>query len=120
MLSDKGVNPFFVPDFDDVTGAADNAYDASFFQNYPVVDGVFSWESAWPQESEDLVNVSSAKDQTSLQAARAAGLKLYLHDESTAHYISVAYEMLTTRRSYSALFCPIQAYRLRPELVSPR
>ncbi|KAI0774388.1 glycoside hydrolase [Fomes fomentarius] len=85
VLSGGGVNPFFVPDFDDFTGAAGNAYDASFFQNYPVVDGVFSWESAWPQESEGLVNVSSAKDQTSLQAARAAG-KLYMMPLSSVQF----------------------------------
>lgn len=74
VLAGQGINPFFVPDFDDYGGAT---YDASFFQNYPVVDGVFSWEAAWPEVNEGVVNVSSAKDQAGLQAAHAAK-KVYM------------------------------------------
>ena len=74
VLSAQGINPFFVPDFDDYGGAT---YDSTFFSNYPVVDGVFSWESAWPQITEGLVNVSDSKDQAGLQAARAAN-KVYM------------------------------------------
>ena len=76
-LAAQGINPFFVPDFDDYGGAT---YDATFFADYPVVDGVMSWESAWPEISEGLVNVSSAKDQAGQQAAHDAG-KLYMMRE---------------------------------------
>ncbi|KAI0759582.1 glycoside hydrolase [Trametes elegans] len=73
-LAADGISPFFVPDFDDYGGAE---YDAAFFNNYPVVDGVMGWESAWPQVSEGVANVSSAKDQTALTNAHAAG-KVYM------------------------------------------
>ncbi len=73
-LASSGINPFFVPDFDDYGGAA---YDAAFFGNYPVVDGVLSWEAAWPEVNEGTANVSSAKDQVAIQAAHAAG-KVYM------------------------------------------
>lgn len=83
-LAASGINPFFVPDFDDYGGAT---YDANFFRNYPVVDGVFSWESAWPQVNEGITNVSSSKDQAGLQAARAAG-KVYMMRTSPTRCIS--------------------------------
>ncbi|KAL1949763.1 hypothetical protein VTO73DRAFT_8644 [Trametes versicolor] len=82
VLSSQGINPFFVPDFDDYGGAT---YDANFFNNYPVVDGVMSWESAWPEVSDGLVNVSSSKDQTALTNARAAG-KLYMMPLSSVQF----------------------------------
>ncbi|KAI1796269.1 glycoside hydrolase [Ganoderma leucocontextum] len=82
VLSSQGINPFFVPDFDDYGGAT---YDSTFFNNYPVVDGVFSWESAWPQINEGLVNVSDSKDQAGLQAARAAN-KLYMMPLSSLQF----------------------------------
>ncbi|KAI0654666.1 glycoside hydrolase [Cubamyces menziesii] len=81
-LAADGINPFFVPDFDDYGGAT---YDANFFNNYPVVDGVMSWESAWPEVSEGLVNVSSAKDQTALANAHAAG-KVYMMPLSSVQF----------------------------------
>ncbi|KAI0636141.1 glycoside hydrolase [Trametes polyzona] len=82
VLAAEGINPFFVPDFDDYGGAA---YDANFFRNYPVVDGVLGWESAWPQVSEGVANVSSAKDQTALSAAHAAG-KVYMMPLSSVQF----------------------------------
>ncbi|KAI0720253.1 glycoside hydrolase [Cerioporus squamosus] len=81
-LASSGINPFFVPDFDDYGGAT---YDATFFSNYPVVDGVLSWEAAWPQESEGTANVSSAKDQVAIQAAHAAG-KVYMMPLSSLQF----------------------------------
>ncbi len=83
VLSGQGVNPFFVPDFDDYGGAT---YDSAFFNDYTVVDGVFSWESAWPQINEGLVNVSDSKDQAGLQAARAAN-KVYMMRTSAASHL---------------------------------
>ncbi|KAI0754767.1 glycoside hydrolase [Daedaleopsis nitida] len=82
VLASSGINPFFVPDFDDYGGAA---YDANFFGNYPVVDGVMGWESAWPQVSEGITNVSSSKDSTALSAARAAG-KVYMMPLSSLQF----------------------------------
>ncbi|KAH9847549.1 glycoside hydrolase [Lenzites betulinus] len=82
VLAADGINPFFMPDFDDYGGAS---YDANFFANYPVVDGVMSWESAWPEISEGVVNVSSAKDQTALTNARSAG-KVYMMPLSSVQF----------------------------------
>ncbi|RPD67031.1 glycoside hydrolase [Lentinus tigrinus ALCF2SS1-7] len=81
-LASSGINPFFVPDFDDYGGAT---YDDAFFSNYPVVDGVFSWEAAWPQESEGIANVSSAKDQVAIQASHATG-KVYMMPLSSLQF----------------------------------
>ncbi|KAL1949764.1 hypothetical protein VTO73DRAFT_8645 [Trametes versicolor] len=77
VLANSGVKPFFVPDFDDFNNQLGGTYDTQFFQDFPVVDGVFSWESAWPEVPEGHVNVSSAKDQTGLTNAHAAG-KVYM------------------------------------------
>lgn len=63
---------FFMPDFDDAPD-----YPDSFFNTYPVVDGAFGWESAWPEISEGLVNVSDSVDQTMLSSAQAAS-KAYM------------------------------------------
>ncbi|TFK94672.1 glycoside hydrolase family 71 protein [Polyporus arcularius HHB13444] len=81
-LASSGINPFFVPDFDDYGGAT---YDAAFFSNYPVVDGVLSWEAAWPEVNEGTANVSSAKDQVAIQAAHAAG-KVYMMPLSSLQF----------------------------------
>ncbi|EJF61327.1 glycoside hydrolase [Dichomitus squalens LYAD-421 SS1] len=85
VLSGQGINPFFVPDFDDYTGSAGSTYDSTFFSNYGSVDGVFSWESAWPEISEGLVNVSNSKDQAGLQAAHAAN-KVYMMPLSSLQF----------------------------------
>ncbi|KAI0648825.1 glycoside hydrolase [Trametes meyenii] len=77
VLARSGVNPFFVPDFDDFNNQLGGTYDTQFFQDFTVVDGVFSWESAWPEVAEGHVNVSSAKDQAGLTNAHAAG-KVYM------------------------------------------
>lgn len=71
-LESRGISPFFVPDFDDWSG-----YPNGFFNAFPVVDGAFSWESAWPQVSEGKANVSDVVDVTVLRDAHAAG-KIYI------------------------------------------
>ncbi|KAL1966115.1 hypothetical protein VTN77DRAFT_4863 [Rasamsonia byssochlamydoides] len=76
----KGINPFFVPDFDDWSG-----YPNGFFDTFSVVDGAFSWESAWPEVSGGKVNVSDSIDQTVLQEARAAK-KVYMMPLSTFQF----------------------------------
>ncbi|TFB02978.1 Glucan endo-1,3-alpha-glucosidase agn1 [Trichoderma ghanense] len=66
-LVSQGINPYFVPNFGDWSGWPNN-----FFASYPSVDGVFSWESAWPDPGTTISNVSDAVDQNLAQQARAA------------------------------------------------
>ncbi|KAI3319662.1 glycoside hydrolase family 71 protein [Xylariaceae sp. AK1471] len=69
---------------------ADGSYysqPATFFQNWGgVVDGVFSWETNWPDVSDTPGNnVSSTRDQAVKTAADAAG-KTYVMGLSTLQY----------------------------------
>ncbi|KAI1772010.1 glycoside hydrolase family 71 protein [Hypoxylon cercidicola] len=57
-----------------------------FFQSWgDAVDGVFSWETAWPDTSDTPVNVSSARDEAVKAAADAAG-KTYVMGLSSLQY----------------------------------
>lgn len=59
---------------------------SGFFKSWgDAVDGVFSWETAWPDTSETPVNVSSTKDQAVKSAADAAG-KAYMMGLSSIQY----------------------------------
>ncbi|KAI2620511.1 glycoside hydrolase family 71 protein [Hypoxylon sp. NC1633] len=59
---------------------------AAFFQSWgDAVDGVFSWETAWPETSETPVNVSSTRDEAVKSAADAAG-KAYMMGLSSLQY----------------------------------
>ncbi|KAI1761268.1 glycoside hydrolase family 71 protein [Hypoxylon sp. FL1150] len=59
---------------------------SAFFQSWDdAVDGVFSWETAWPDTSDTPVNVSSTKDQAVKSAADAAG-KAYMMGLSSLQY----------------------------------
>jgi glucan endo-1,3-alpha-glucosidase len=64
--------PFFVPDFDDWSG-----WPNKFFNNFPSVDGAFSWEAAWPAPGTGQVPVSDSVDRNILAQAQAAG-KAYM------------------------------------------
>ncbi|KAI5865695.1 glycoside hydrolase family 71 protein [Durotheca rogersii] len=68
---------------------ADGSYysdPAAFFQSWgDAVDGVFSWETAWPDTSDVPVNVSSARDEAVKSAADAAG-KTYMMGLSPLQY----------------------------------
>lgn len=68
----RGILPYFVPDFDDWPG-----YPAGFFDSFPVVDGAFSWESAWPGAGTVAANVSDSVDESLIEQAHAAG-KVYM------------------------------------------
>lgn len=68
----QGVTPYFVPDFDDWTG-----YPTGFFDAFPVVDGAFSWESAWPGAGTTAANVSDGVDQSLIEQAHGVG-KVYM------------------------------------------
>ena len=74
-LINDGLNPFFVPDFDDTSG-----YPNGFFSEFPVVNGAYSWESAWTPPGTTISNVSDAVDQSMIQQAQAAG-KVYMMRE---------------------------------------
>jgi glucan endo-1,3-alpha-glucosidase len=75
MTSTHGIKPFFVPDFDDFSG-----YPNGLLSSFPILDGVFSWETAWPAAGNTPTNVSSQVDSAALQQARAAG-KVYMMRE---------------------------------------
>jgi glucan endo-1,3-alpha-glucosidase len=72
LISTHGITPYFVPDFDDFSG-----YPTGVFSTYPILDGVYSWESAWPSPGTAPANVSDGIDSAALQQARAAG-KTYM------------------------------------------
>jgi glucan endo-1,3-alpha-glucosidase len=72
LTSTHGIKPFFVPDFDDFSG-----YPNGVFSAYPILNGVFSWESAWPSPGTAPTNVTSQVDSAALQQAHAAG-KAYM------------------------------------------
>ncbi|KAI1081857.1 glycoside hydrolase family 71 protein [Whalleya microplaca] len=68
--------------------AAENYYQnpATFFQNWgSALDGVFSWETAWPADSDKPTNVSSSQDEAVKKAADAAQ-KTYMMGLSTLQY----------------------------------
>ncbi|EED14793.1 glucan endo-1,3-alpha-glucosidase agn1 precursor, putative [Talaromyces stipitatus ATCC 10500] len=75
-----GVTPYFVPDFDDWSG-----FPQGFFDSFPVVDGAFSWESAWPSAGSTAANVSDSVDESLIQQAHAAG-KVYMMPLSTFQF----------------------------------
>ncbi|KAI2782674.1 glycoside hydrolase family 71 protein [Daldinia loculata] len=59
---------------------------AAFFQSWgDAIDGVFSWETAWPETSETPANVSSVRDEAVKSAADAAG-KAYVMGLSSLQY----------------------------------
>ncbi|KAI1138033.1 glycoside hydrolase family 71 protein [Hypoxylon sp. FL0543] len=59
---------------------------SEFFQSWgDAIDGVFTWETAWPDTSDTPVNVSSTKDQAVKSAADAAG-KAYMMGLSSLQY----------------------------------
>ncbi|KAI0123459.1 glycoside hydrolase [Xylariales sp. AK1849] len=75
---------YFVPDFDD----SDDYYTDinSWMSSWSsVVDGVFSWETAWPGRSETAANVSTEVDEEILAAATSAG-KDYMIGLSSLQY----------------------------------
>lgn len=71
-LEAQGVNPFFVPNFDNWSG-----YPTGFFDEFTTVDGALSWEVAWPGAGSTVSNVSDSVDSTLVKDAHAAG-KVYM------------------------------------------
>ncbi|KAL4866187.1 glycosyl hydrolase family 71-domain-containing protein [Aspergillus spectabilis] len=60
--------PFFVPDFDDWFG-----WPNDFVHSFPVTDGAFSWEAAWPAPGTGQSTISDTVDRNILTQAIAAG-----------------------------------------------
>lgn len=59
----------------------------AFFQTWgDAIDGVFTWETAWPEASETPVNVTSEKDVAIKEAADGAG-KSYMMGEREELYL---------------------------------
>ncbi|KAH8705699.1 glycoside hydrolase [Talaromyces proteolyticus] len=80
VLSGAGIDVFFVPDFDDASN-----YPTDFFSTFTVVDGAFSWETAWPTVGAGVVNVSDTVDASVLGDAHSAG-KIYMMPLSTFQF----------------------------------
>lgn len=63
LKTKHNVTPFFIPSFDDMDG-----YPNGLVNKFgSVIDGAFSWESAWPAPSNNKDVVSSAMDQSVMQ-----------------------------------------------------
>ncbi|KAJ1331844.1 glucan endo-1,3-alpha-glucosidase [Microdochium nivale] len=77
---------FFVPVFDQQNIEGYYTDHEAFWATWSAaLDGVFSWEQAWPSESSTHQNISSSLDFTLLSAARSRG-KAYMSGLSALQY----------------------------------
>lgn len=75
---------YFVPNFDDTPNYFDDP--GTWMNDWgQAIDGAFSWETAWPRNSDSPSNVSSVLDEKVLKAAHANG-KTYMMPISTLQY----------------------------------
>lgn len=72
LMNNYGITPYFVPDFDNWSG-----YPNGFVVAYPVIDGAFTWEAAWPAPGNTVASVSDSVDQNLLSQAQAAGKNVH-------------------------------------------
>lgn len=79
-LAASGIKTYFVPCFSDSSVAPSSLYDT-----FPVADGLFSWDTAWPYVGDGKVNVSSSVDQQ-LQTAAKAAKKAYMMPWSSLQF----------------------------------
>jgi glucan endo-1,3-alpha-glucosidase len=75
---------YFVPDFDD-TADYYTDIDSWFMTWGGIVDGLFSWETAWPEQQNTPTNESISSDLTVMAAATANG-KAYMMPLSTLQF----------------------------------
>lgn len=75
---------YFVPDFDDGLDYYTN-FDSWLGAWASVVDGVFSWETAWPSTSDTASNVSTSSDESIMTSIHNAG-KSYMIPLSSLQY----------------------------------
>ncbi|KAL2796667.1 glycoside hydrolase [Aspergillus keveii] len=81
---------YLIPNLDDSAPRAGDSAPyyidpAGQLSGYDVVDGFFSWESAWPASTGGPVNVSSARDQAVMEYAHSVG-KDYMMGLSSLQY----------------------------------
>ncbi|KAK8047157.1 hypothetical protein PG996_015221 [Apiospora saccharicola] len=75
---------YFVPNFDDTPNYFDKP--GTWMNDWgKAIDGAFSWETAWPRNSNTPSNVSSVQDESVLKAAHAKN-KAYMMPLSTLQY----------------------------------
>ncbi|KAL1649606.1 hypothetical protein SLS58_001663 [Diplodia intermedia] len=75
-----GFEPYFISDFGLYSSESASASESLMgsLQTYSAVDGVFSWETAWPAQDDGIASIlSSVTDKVGLDAAHATG-KSYL------------------------------------------
>jgi glucan endo-1,3-alpha-glucosidase len=65
VLAAKGKPIFFVPNFDD-----SKVQPSNFFNDFPSLDGVMGWDTAWPWQGDSYKNVSSSVDAAYLSSAQ--------------------------------------------------
>jgi glucan endo-1,3-alpha-glucosidase len=80
-LADAGIDITFLPDFDDASN-----YPTNVFEDFPIVDGLYGWESAWPEISDGLVSETDTIDKEVISQAHAAG-KIYMMRQFTYPFI---------------------------------
>ncbi|MCJ1440658.1 MAG: hypothetical protein MMC23_001144 [Stictis urceolatum] len=84
FLSTLPTQTYFVPDFDNTDGYYTDS--ASWFSTWgSLVSGLFSWETAWPAQSDAPSNVSTASDQFVMQGTQA-NQKTYMISLSSLQY----------------------------------
>jgi glucan endo-1,3-alpha-glucosidase len=84
---------YFVPDLDNAAGYYTDT--ASFLSAWHgVVDGLFSWETAWPAQADTPSNVSTASD-AAIMAALAPTSKSYMISLSSLQYKHLPNEQAT-------------------------
>ncbi|KAK7703348.1 hypothetical protein SLS57_010997 [Botryosphaeria dothidea] len=74
------ITPYFVSDFGLYSSSSASASESIMgsLNTYSAVDGVFSWETAWPSQNDGIASIlSSVTDKVGLDAAHATG-KSYL------------------------------------------
>lgn len=80
------ITPYFVSDFGLYSSSSASASESIMgsLSTYSAVDGVFSWETAWPSQNDGLASIlSSVTDKVGSDAAHATG-KSYLMRTSTS------------------------------------
>jgi glucan endo-1,3-alpha-glucosidase len=84
FLATLSSDVYFVPDFDDGLDYYTN-FDSWLGAWTSVVDGVFSWETAWPSTSDTASNVSTSEDETIMTSVHNGG-KSYMIPLSSLQY----------------------------------
>lgn len=79
-LANAGIDVYFVPNFDNAAN-----YPSDFYSTFSVASGGFGWETAWPEISDGLTNVSDSIDNQMISQAHGAS-KTYMMPLSTLQF----------------------------------